>query len=308
YLGRDVLGHHNPFFAPIAAAVCLWATNLVRAQLAVEMMIGVGLGIGVGTAVHAVLGSGPIAMGTAVLISLCAAVLIGRGSMPQRPMFVNQTTMSAILILAFPHTGFGLERLFDASIGGSLAVVFSILLFPKDPLTVLRDARSCVLIALRDILGQIRCVASDSALDWAVAAGDQLHTQLARLVEARKTAIQLAQVCPRRWSLRRAVRTADDHAAQLALFAGSALQLARTVTSGSNTSHPLAGPLRAAVTDLAAAGAALAASDPLAAAAHAASARHHIATLDSATRTAPDMRVAAVIDSCAEQLLRVIDH
>ncbi|WP_238158822.1 hypothetical protein [Mycobacterium sp. MFM001] len=22
YLARDVLGHHNPFFAPIAAAVC----------------------------------------------------------------------------------------------------------------------------------------------------------------------------------------------------------------------------------------------------------------------------------------------
>jgi uncharacterized membrane protein YgaE (UPF0421/DUF939 family) len=125
YLGRDVLGHHNPFFAPIAAAVCLWATNLIRAQLAVEMMIGVALGIGVGTAVHVVLGSGPFAMGAAVLISLCTAVLIGRGSMPQRPIFVNQTTMSAILILAFPHTGFGPERLSDALIGGGETVFCS---------------------------------------------------------------------------------------------------------------------------------------------------------------------------------------
>ncbi|MGV0749603.1 hypothetical protein [Mycolicibacter minnesotensis] len=49
YLARDVLGHTAPFFAPIAAAVCMWATNVVRAQLAAEMVVGVGLGIGLGS-------------------------------------------------------------------------------------------------------------------------------------------------------------------------------------------------------------------------------------------------------------------
>ncbi len=234
YLARDVLGHHNPFFAPIAAAVCLWATNVVRAELAVEMVIGVTLGIGIGIGVHALLGSGPIAMGVAVLISLCIADLIGRGFMRQRPMFVNQTTMSAILILAFPHTGVGPERLFDALIGGGLAVVFSILLFPKNPLTVLRGARNGVLTALRDILAQIDSRAdgsASSAPEWALAVADRLHRQLARLIEARGTAIQLARVCPRRWPLRDATRAADRQAAQLALLASSVLQLARTVTA-----------------------------------------------------------------------------
>lgn len=196
YLTRDVLGHVEPFFAPIAAAVCLWATNVVRARLAVELMTGVALGIGLGTGVQAVLGSGLIAMAAAVLLSLCAAVVLGRGFMPERPMFVNQTTMSAILIVAFPHTGLGLERMFDALIGGGLAVVFSILLFPKNPLTVLRDARSGVLTALRDILAQIEYLTGDSALSaqgWQLTAADRLHRQLTQLTEARRTARQIAR-------------------------------------------------------------------------------------------------------------------
>lgn len=299
YLARDLLGHHNPFFAPISAAVCLWATNVVRAELAVEMVIGVTLGIAIGAAVHAVLGSGPLAMGAAVLISLCVADLIGQGFTRQRPMFVNQTTMSAILILAFPYGGVGPERLFDALIGGGLAVVFSIAIFPKNPLTVIRGARLTTVTALRDILAQIADITGDLASDWTLTAADRLHRQLARLIEARSTAIQLARVCPRRWPLREATRTADRQAAQLALLGSSVLQLARAVTGPDE--HGIAEPLRAAIRDLADAGAALADDQPAAAAAHATSARQHAAELRPTTST------AAVIDACADEMLRAAD-
>ncbi|WP_180275993.1 FUSC family protein [Mycobacterium celatum] len=304
YLARDVLGHHNPFFAPIAAAVCLWATNVVRAELAVEMVIGVTLGIGIGAAVHAVLGSGPLAMGAAVLISLCIADLIGRGFTRQRPMFVNQTTMSAILILAFPYGGVGPERLFDALIGGGLAVAFSILIFPKNPLAVLRGARDGTLTALRDILVQIADVTDDLAPDWALKAADRLHRQLARLIEARSTAIQLARVCPLRWPLREATRAADRQAAQLALLANSVLQLARTVTNH----HRIAEPLRAAIRDLADAGTALAEDQLAVAVVHASSAHNHTVELCPTTHTTEQVRLAAVIDACADELQQVVEH
>lgn len=310
YLSRDLLGHHNPFFAPIAAAVCLWATNLVRAELAIEMMIGVALGIGVGTGVQAVLGNGPIAMAAAVLISLCVAVLVGRGFMRQRPMFVNQTTMSAILILAFPHTGLGPERLFDAAIGGGLAVVFSILLFPKNPLIVLRDARVDVLAALRNILAQIGCgieASASPASAWVLTAADRLHRQLARLIEARGTAIQLARVCPRRWPLRDATRAADRNAAQLALLGSSVLQLARAWTTATTTCGVLAEPLRAAVSDLVDAGAALADDQPPVAAAHAAAAHRFTTALNADTHTASEALLAAAIDTCADEVQHVVD-
>lgn len=306
YLARDVLGHHNPFFAPIAAAVCLWATNVVRAELAVEMVIGVTLGIGVGTGVLAVLGNGAISIGVAVLISLFLAVLIGQNFTGQRTMFVNQTVISAILVLAFPHTGLGLERLFDALIGGGLAVMFSILIFPKNPLTVLRDARRDVLTALNDILAQIGYPTQDLAPGWALTAADQLHGQLAQLIAARNTATQLARVCPRRWPLRSATRAVDREASQLGLLGSSVLQLARAVTTARNSSGPLADPLCAAIADLADAGTALADNEPVAAAAHAASACRHTADLRSAT--ANDVLLTAAIDTCAHELQQVIDR
>lgn len=306
YLTHDVLGHREPFFAPIAAAVCLWATNVVRAELAIEMMIGVGLGIGVGTGVLAVLGTGPISMGVAVVISLFLAVLIAQSFSGERPMFVNQTVISAILVLAFPHTGLGLERLFDALIGGGLAVLFSILIFPKNPSTVLRDARNGVLTALHGVLAQIDLGTEDLTTAWTLTAADRLHRQLARLIQARATAIQLAQACPRRWPLREATRAADRQAAQLALLASSVLQLARAVTTASSTGFLLVEPLRAAITDLTEAGAALT-DEPPVAAAHAASARRHTAALGFKTDTATDALLAAAIDTCADELQQVVD-
>lgn len=296
YLTRDVLGHTAPFFAPIAAAVCMWATNVVRAQLAIEMVVGVGLGIGLGSGVHHALGTGPFAMSVVVLVSLSAALLIGRGFLLHRPMFVNQTVISAILVLAFPHGGIGTERLFDALIGGGVAATFSILVFPRNPLAVLREARVEVLAALRDILSQTCCHTGDS--DWMLAAAAQLHHRLARLTEARSTAEQLARICPLRWSMRDATRAADRHAAQLSLLATSVVQLARTVTG---TDKPLAEPVRAAIGELAAAASALAGDEPAPAAAHAASARGHWVAQPGTA--AP---LAAALDTCVDELDRVI--
>lgn len=297
YLTRDALGHTAPFFAPIAASVCMWATNVVRAQLAVEMMIGVGLGIGLGSGVHLILGTGPFAMAVAVLVSLSAAVLIGRGFLHQRPMFVNQTVISAILILAFPHGGFGMERLFDALIGGTIAVVFSIALFPKNPLVVLRDARADVLATVHNILTQTHCHIGDS--DWILTVTAALHHHLARLTEARGTAEQLARLCPLRWSLRGTTRAADRQAAQLSLLAGSVLHLARTITT---TGQPLTEPVNAAIGELAAAASALTHDELSPAAAHAGSARSHTVVSEPSNAAL----LSAAIDTCIDELDRVI--
>ncbi|OBF82633.1 hypothetical protein A5791_04130 [Mycobacterium sp. 852002-51163_SCH5372311] len=306
YLAHDVLGHKEPFFAPISAAVCLWMTNLVRAELAVEMIIGVTVGIGVGTAVLAVLGTGTLGMGAAVLFSLTLAVFIAQSFATQRTMFVNQSVISAILIMAFPHTGLGVERLYDALIGGGLAVVFSILLFPKNPLAVLHDARGDVLTAVEDILGKVVGRNSNSSSpdqSWTPSAADRLHRQLARLVEARGTARQLAYVCPRRWPMRKAVRVADHQASHIALFGSSVLQLARTLNC---VAEPLAESLRAATSELADAAAALAADEPEIAAAHADSVRHRVAALRPPTPAGDDVLPAAVIGACADELEQVV--
>ena len=133
WLARGVLGHQQPFFAPIAAAVCLSASNVLRGQRAVQMIIGVALGIGLGIGAKAWLGTGPAAIGVAVFICLYVAVLISHGFIGQGLMFYNQTAASAILVLAFGRSTLGFERLFDALIGGGIAIAFSVLLFPANP-------------------------------------------------------------------------------------------------------------------------------------------------------------------------------
>src|ERR1700759_5485825 len=97
YLTHDVLGHPQPFFAPIAAAVSLSISNVLRAQRALQMMIGVTLGIGVGTLIQGLLGPGAISIAVAALIALLVAVFIGQGFIGQGMMFANQTVVSSIL-------------------------------------------------------------------------------------------------------------------------------------------------------------------------------------------------------------------
>lgn len=309
YLAHNVLGHAQPFFAPIAAAVCLWVTDVVRAQLAAEMMFGVALGIGVGTVVHSLLGGGPTAIATGVLLALCAAVLVGQGFLLHRPMFVNQATTSTVLVLAFPRDGLGTERLFDALIGGGLAVAFSILLFPRNPIAVLRNARADVVAGVRDLLAQVDDLAGGAARmnrDWTLTAAELLRPQLLRLGEARNVAGQLVRAAPRRWPMRQAVRTADQQAVLLTRLGESVVHLGYAVTIVGNLGEQLDRPVSTAISDLAEAGRALAANKPDLAAAHTTSVRRQSGVPPPSIAITAQALIDALIDSCADDFQQVI--
>ncbi|AGL28026.1 transmembrane alanine and valine and leucinerich protein [Mycobacterium tuberculosis CAS/NITR204] len=214
YLTHDVFNHPQAFFAPISAVVCMSATNVLRARRAQQMIVGVALGIVLGAGVHALLGSGPIAMGVVVFIALSVAVLCARGLVAQGLMFINQAAVSAVLVLVFASNGSVVfERLFDALVGGGLAIVSSILLFPPDPVVMLCSARADVLAAVRDILAELVNTVSDPTSappDWPMAAADRLHQQLNGLIEVRANAAMVARRAPRRWGVRSTVRDLDQ--------------------------------------------------------------------------------------------------
>ncbi|OMC16326.1 FUSC family protein [Mycobacterium colombiense] len=312
YLAHDVLEHPQPFFAPIAAAVSLSTSNVLRAQRAIQMMIGVTLGIGVGSLVQGLLGPGGVPIGVAALVALGAAVFIGGGFIGHGMMFANQTVVSAILVLALYRGGVGLERIFDALLGGAVAIVFAVLLFPADPLTVLRDARVGVLGVLRDVLSRAADVAvgrKEPPPDWPLTAVDRVHEQLSGLLEARTTARHVVTIAPRRWGLRTAIQAADHQAVHVALLAGSVLQLARAVSPGPETTSGrgrLSEPVPTVLVVLAAA-TALADTDPAGACAYAASARHHAAELQSGAGEKTQVILADVVSACVDDLQRVID-
>ncbi len=302
YVAHDLLGHPQPFFAPIAAAVSLSISNVLRAQRAVQMMIGVTVGIGAGTLIQELLGPGAISLGVAALIALFVAVFIGHGFIGQGMMFANQTVVSAILVLALYRTNVGFERIYDSLLGGVVAIVFAVLLFPADPLQVLRGARIGVLGVVQGVLSRAADLAAgrrEAPPDWPLSAVDRVHEQLGGLVEARTTARHVVRIAPRRWGMRDSVRAADHQAVHVALFAGSVLQLARAVAPGDPR-------VQSALVQLAAA-TALADSDPSGASAYAAAARRNTSALQSEARETAEVVLADVARACVEDLQRVID-
>lgn len=308
YLTHDVFNHPQAFFAPISAVVCMSATNVLRARRAQQMIVGVALGIVLGAGVHALLGSGPIAMGVVVFIALSVAVLCARGLVAQGLMFINQAAVSAVLVLVFASNGSVVfERLFDALVGGGLAIVFSILLFPPDPVVMLCSARADVLAAVRDILAELVNTVSDPTSappDWPMAAADRLHQQLNGLIEVRANAAMVARRAPRRWGVRSTVRDLDQQAVYLALLVSSVLHLARTIAGPGGDKLPT--PVHAVLTDLAA-GTGLADADPTAANEHAAAARATASTLQSAACGSNEVVRADIVQACVTDLQRVID-
>jgi uncharacterized membrane protein YgaE (UPF0421/DUF939 family) len=309
YLAHDLLAHPQPFFAPIAAAVCLSISNVLRAQRAVQMMIGVTLGIGMGTVVQDLLGTGAVPIAIATLIALSAAVSIGRGFIGQGMMFANQTVVSSILVLALPRTGIGYERVYDALIGGCLAIVFAVLLFPADPLRVLRRARIGVLDALHGVLSRTADFAAarrQPAPDWPLSAVDRVHEQVGGLIQARATARQVVRLSPRRWGMRDTVQGADHQAVHVALLAVSVLQLARVVAPALDGCNWLPQPVHAVLAKLVAA-TALADTDPVAATEHAAAARRLAEEVHSVARDRREVVLADVVQACIDDLQRVID-
>jgi uncharacterized membrane protein YgaE (UPF0421/DUF939 family) len=316
YIAHTVLGHHQPFFAPTAAAVSLSKTRVLRGQRALQLIVGVVLGIGIGTAVKAVAGSTPgawgaVAIAVAALIAITAAQALGGGFFEQGVLFVNQAATSAILMIAVVGTATASERLSDALIGGGVTLVITVLLFPAAPLPLIKDAAQRVFAALRDTLARLAELAGAGATadpEWLLAAGQRIHHQLAGLQQARSTAEQVAITAPRRWPERSRVRLAGNRTEPVHLLAATVLSLAHASTPG--LARPAAGRtatsvLREGLDELAMACAALA-EDADAhtdrAAAHAVRAR----TLVSAAQ-AGDPRaqlIARLIETCADDTLR----
>lgn len=310
YVAHDVLQHPQPFFAPIAAAVSLSTSNVLRAQRAIQMMIGVTLGIGVGSLVQGLLGPGDVPIAVAAVVALGAAVFIGGGFIGHGMMFANQTVVSAILVLALYRGGVGFERIFDALIGGAVAIVFAVLLFPADPRKVLRNARVGVLGVLHDVLTRAADIAAgreDPPPDWPLTAVDRVHEQLSGLLEARTTARHVVTIAPRRWGLREAIEAADHQAVHVALLAGSVLQLVRAVAPGEDGERDTLPQSVHTVLVVLAAATALADPDPAGACAYTASARHHAAQLQSGAREKTQVILADVVSACVDDLQRVID-
>ncbi len=235
FVAHQLLGHPQPFFAPIAAAVAMSTSYFGRGRRAVQMVIGVLLGIVIAEAMLALLGSGTVALGVTVLVTMLVALVVGAGFVGEGPMFVNQAAGSAILVVALQRHGTGAERAVDALVGGGVALLVGLVLFPAAPLPRLwateRGLLESLALAIERALVQIE-KGEPVPAEWTLATGYNIHRRLADLAEARRRARANVRIAPRRWRLRPVVAAEDRRIARFDLLANAVLSLVRAMVLG----------------------------------------------------------------------------
>lgn len=200
-VATEVVGHTRPFFAPIAAILCLGVSVGSRLRRSVELVVGVSVGIGIADLLITAIGTGAWQIGLVVALAMAAAVLLDGG-----PMITLQAGSSAVLVATLlpPGQAGGPARALDALVGGVVALLVMAVV-PVDPLRAARRDGAAVLDALGAAL---RGVAT--GLDGRDGTTVEAALQRARGTQATLDALrgdlaagrEIAQIAPLRWRSR----------------------------------------------------------------------------------------------------------
>lgn len=147
WIAADVLGHHMPFFAPIAAVVSLGTSYSQRLRRVAEVTAGVAIGVFLADNIVHQLGTGAWQMAMIVALSMSAALLLDAGV-----LLVAQAAVVSIVVTIFvAPPGYALTRWSDAVIGGAVALVAATVV-PQAPLRRPRDKAANAVDAVARIL------------------------------------------------------------------------------------------------------------------------------------------------------------
>jgi uncharacterized membrane protein YgaE (UPF0421/DUF939 family) len=196
-VAHNLIGHARPFFAPISAVIVLGVTAGRHARRAVELAAGVSLGILVADLIVVGLGTGPLTIALVIALAMSAAILLGGEA-----LLVSQAATSAALVatLAGPsHISFA--RAVDAAVGGSVALIVSLVLFPIDPVRLARRAAGPLLDELAAVLAALAAALEDRNRDEVIdvlGRARRLDDRMSRFRDAATVASEIATYAPLR--------------------------------------------------------------------------------------------------------------
>src|SRR4051812_41957113 len=206
----EVLGHARPFFAPVAAITALGVMRGQRARRAIELLIGVALGVGLADLLLHATGRGGIALVLAVALAMTAAVAFNADQL----ILTEAAVSAAVVATIAPSTqSFPPTRLLDAFVGGGVALLFSQLLFPVDPVGLVQQAAERVLDQLADTLDQVADALDNRDLELAERAMLQARRTgdaWARFDQALDVGRETARLAPRRRGARKRMSDYED--------------------------------------------------------------------------------------------------
>jgi uncharacterized membrane protein YgaE (UPF0421/DUF939 family) len=196
-VAHALLPTSQPVFAAVMAVNALGISVGQRGRLAFETVLGVATGIGVASLALDAVGSGALQLGVLTALAMSLALLIGGGT-----TYVAGAGVWAILVATFRGPGHLYpEALLETLIGGAVALVFSQLLFPLDPVATSERALRTVLRSLSTGLRAGRDAVRDG--DEEVAAHARLaladlDAHIAELSEALAMSTGAARLAPSR--------------------------------------------------------------------------------------------------------------
>ncbi|MBX5468081.1 MAG: FUSC family protein [Firmicutes bacterium] len=128
-LARALTGVPDPYLAPVAALLCLQVSVAESVGRAVERSAAVVAGLWLAAAAGPYLG--PSAAGVGVIAAL--GIAAGRLMRLQTPG-TSQVAVTALLIVAIHHRGYGLARTVDTLVGAAVAVAVAAVYAPPHAL------------------------------------------------------------------------------------------------------------------------------------------------------------------------------
>lgn len=151
WVATDLIGHAEPFFAPIAAVVSLGLSLGARLRRSVELVAGVTVGIGIGDLLVSQIGSGPWQIALVVAMAMGTAVALNSG-----PIFSMQAGNSAVLVATLipPGGTGGTDRMVDALVGG-LTGIAVVALIPTHPVRRARRNAAEILQTASEVLRKV---------------------------------------------------------------------------------------------------------------------------------------------------------
>ena len=146
-LGQHAFGHPNPFFAPVAAVICLGTSYGQRLRRVAEVTVGVAVGVFLAELLLKVIGTGSWQITVMVLLGMSIGLLLNGGA-----LFVTQAAVQGIVVMTLVATpGYSLTRWIDALVGGAVALVAATLV-PRAPLRRPREQAAVVVRRIADLL------------------------------------------------------------------------------------------------------------------------------------------------------------
>lgn len=194
FLGQHLLGHSMPFFASVAAIICLGFSFGQRVSRVVEVACGVFIGVMTGDLFVMLFGTGPWQIMLVCFVAMSVATWFNA-----KPLMINQAGIQAATVMTLmPAPGEGFSRWADALLGCCLALAFA-LVAPTSPVQKPRRKAAAVLRQVSRTVREARqALASGDAEAAAVTLGHARDTEreLAQLVEAANEGVAVARYSP----------------------------------------------------------------------------------------------------------------